>query len=83
MEAKFTQIWIKFGELMCQSYVCCLNIYNLYTYKCETVKNRLIGYLTFLLVNLKTTDRLTGYSVKVHSTSYNWLLCPGYHKTHN
>ena len=61
----------KFGELMCQFCVCYLNIYNLYKCKHETVRSRLIGYLTFISVNwnLKTTDQLTGYSVKVHSTS--------------
>ena len=42
-------------------------------YKHETVKIRLIGYLIFISVNwnLETTDRLTGYSVKVHSTNTN------------
>ena len=34
-------------------------------------RNRLIGYLALKLVigNLETTDQLTGYSVKVHSTN--------------
>ena len=46
LEGKFTQIWIKFGDLMCQFGVCYSNIYNLYImYKHETVRNRLIGYL--------------------------------------
>ena len=38
--------------------------------KHETIRNWLIGYLTFMSVNwnLKTTDRLTGYLVKMHST---------------
>ena len=55
---------------MCQFCVCYSNIYNLYMYKHETIKNRLIGYLTFILVigSLETTDRLTSYSVKVHTT---------------
>ena len=37
--------------------------------KHETIRNQLIGYLTFISVigNLETTDQLTGYSVKVHS----------------
>ena len=45
------------------------NIYNLYMRKHETIRNQLIGYLTFISVigNLETTDQLTGYSVKVHS----------------
>ena len=48
-----------------------LNIYNLYMYNHETIRNRLIGYLTFISVNwnLETTDQLTGYSVKVLSTN--------------
>ena len=35
----------------------------------ETIRNRLIGYLTFISVNwnLETTNWLTGYLVKVHS----------------
>ena len=68
---KFTQIWIKLAELMCQFCVCYSNIYNLYMYKHKTVRNQLIGYLVFISVNwnLETTDRLTGYSVKVHSTT--------------
>ena len=39
-------------------------------YKHETIKNQLISYLTFILVigNLETTDRLTSYLVKVHTT---------------
>ena len=48
---KFTQIWTKLGELMCQFCVCYSNIYNLHMYKHETVKNRLIGYLIFISVN--------------------------------
>ena len=42
LEWKFTQILIKFGDLIC---VCYSNIYNLYMYKHETVRNQLIGYL--------------------------------------
>ena len=38
LEGKFTQIWIKFGDLTCQFCVCYSNIYNLYMYKHETVK---------------------------------------------
>ena len=39
-------------------------------HKHETIRNQLIGYLTFISVigNLETTDRLTSYLVKVHST---------------
>ena len=37
-EWKFSQIWIKFGDLMCQFCVCYSNIYNLYMYKHETVR---------------------------------------------
>ena len=44
LEGKFTQIWIKFEDLMCQFCVCHSIIYNLYMYKNETVRNRLIGY---------------------------------------
>ena len=75
LEGKFTWIWIKFGDLMCQFCVCYSTIYNPYMYKHETVRKRLIGYLIFLSVNrnLETTDQLTGYSVKVHNTSYNAL----------
>ena len=51
MEGKFTQIWIKFGDLMCQFCVCYSNIYNLYMYKHETVRNRLNGNLIFISVN--------------------------------
>ena len=51
LEGKFTQIWIKFGDLMCKFCVCYSNIYNLYMNKHETIRNRLIGYLTFILVN--------------------------------
>ena len=36
--------------------------------ECETIRNWLIVYLTFIS-NLKTTDWLTGYSVKMHSTA--------------
>ena len=55
---KFTQIRIKFGGLMFQFCVCYSNIYNLYMCKHETIRNRLIGYLKFILVigNLETTD---------------------------
>ena len=42
LEGKFTQISIKFGDLMCQFCVCYSNIYM---YKHETARNRLIGYL--------------------------------------
>ena len=68
---KLIQIWIKFRELMCQFCVCYFNIYNLYMYKHETFRNQLFGYLTFIksvIGNLETTDRLTSYSVEVHST---------------
>ena len=51
LEGKFTQIWIKFGDLMCRFCVCYSNIYNLYMYKHETVKIRLIGYLIFISVD--------------------------------
>ena len=51
LEGKFTEIWIKFGDLMCQFCVCYSNIYNLYMYKHETVRNRLIGYLILISVN--------------------------------
>ena len=39
--------------------------------KSDILRNRLTGYLAFKLVigNMETTDRLTGYSVKVHSTT--------------
>ena len=39
-------------------------------YKHETIKNQLISNLTFILVigNLETTDQLTSYLVKVHTT---------------
>ena len=63
---------------MYQFCVCCSSIYNLYMYIHKTSRNRLIGYLIFISVNwnLETTDRLTGYSVKVHSTSmYVCILC--------
>ena len=59
---------------MCQFCVCYSNIYNLYMYKHETGRNQIIGYLISIPVNwnLETTDRLTSYSVKVHSTNaYN------------
>ena len=61
---------------MCQFFVCYSNIYNLYMYKHETIRNRLIGYLKFIPVNwnLETADQLTGYSVKVHSTSAMWFM---------
>ena len=40
--------------------------------KHETFRNQLIGYLTFILAieNAETTERLTGHSVKVHSTTH-------------
>ena len=78
LEGKFTQIRIKFGGLMHQFCVCYSNIYNLYMYKHKTVRNRLIRYLIFILVNwnLETTNRLTGYSVKVHSTPFNHPYLP-------
>ena len=50
LEEKFTQIWIKFGDLMCQFCVCYSNISNLYMYKYETIRNQLIGYLTLILL---------------------------------
>ena len=42
----------------------------------KTVRNRLIGYLTFISVNwnLETTNQLTGYSVKVHSTNTHTVI---------
>ena len=46
-----TQTLIKFGDLMCQFCVCYSNIYNMYRYKHETIRNRLIGYLNFISVN--------------------------------
>ena len=44
-------------------------------YKHETIRNWLIGYLIFISVNwnLETTDRLAGYSIKVHSTTIGIL----------
>ena len=56
---------------MCQFCVCYSNIYNLYMCKQETIRNQLIGYLIFTLVsgNLKTTDQLTSYLMKVHNTT--------------
>ena len=36
--------------------------------KHKTIRNQLFGYLTFIIGNFETTDRLTSYSVKVHST---------------
>ena len=67
---KLIQIWIKFRELIYQVCVCYFNIYNVYMYKHKTVRNQLFGYLTLKSVigNLETTDWLTSYSVKVHST---------------
>ena len=50
-------------------FMCHSNIYNLFMYKHETIRNRLIRYL-----NLETSDRLTGYLVKVHSTTL-YKLC--------
>ena len=51
-------------------------------YKHKTVTNRLIGYLVFISVNwnLETTDRLTGYSVKAHSTSNIYNFNPSLNK---
>ena len=48
----------------------CVLLYSVHV-KHETVRNQLISYLTFILVNwnLETTNELTSYSVKVHSTS--------------
>ena len=51
LEGICTQIWIKFGDPICQICVCFSNIYNLHMYKHETVSNRFIGYLIFILVN--------------------------------
>ena len=51
LEGKFTHISIKFGDLICQFCVFYSNIYNLYMYKHETIRNRLIGYLIFISVN--------------------------------
>ena len=70
MEGKLIEIWIEFGELHY------FNIYNMYMYKHNTIRNLLIGYLTFILVigNLETTDRLTGYLVKVHSTNVHTYI---------
>ena len=66
---------------MCQFFVGYSNIYNLYMYKHETIRNRLIGYLTFISVNrnLETTDELTGYLVKVHRTTMHPYLCYNYY----
>ena len=68
----------KFEELMCQFCVCYSNIYNPYMYKHETIRNWLIGYLTFIAVNwnFKTTHWLTSYSVKVQSTKIYILDIP-------
>ena len=65
----------KIGDLMCQFCVCCSNIYYLYMYKHETVRNQLIGYLIFIPVswNLETINRLASYSVKVHRTITNGM----------
>ena len=63
---------------MCQFCVLYSYIYNLYMYKHETIRNQLINYLTFISVNwnLEKTDRLTGYSVKVHNTNEHiYLYC--------
>ena len=70
LEEKFTQIWIKSGDLNV-SILCYLNIYNLYMYKHETIRNWLIDCLTFIWFNwnLETTDWLTSCLVKVHSTT--------------
>ena len=61
---------IKLEEIMCHSCVCYSNIYVLYTCKSEIIRNWLVGYLTFnsVIGNLETTNRLTGYSVKVQNT---------------
>ena len=49
---KFTQIWIKFGVKMCHFlYVTQISII-LYMYKHETIRNRLIGYLTYQLIKI-------------------------------
>ena len=50
LEGKFTQVCIKFGDLMYQFCVCYSKIYNLYMYKHETVRKRFI-YLIFISVN--------------------------------
>ena len=51
MQLKFTQIWIKFGDPMCQLCVCYSNIHNLYMYKHKTIRNQLIGYLHLYRLN--------------------------------
>ena len=55
--------------------VCYSNIYVLCKYQSETIRNQVIGYLTFYISYLKfeKNDQLTGYLVKVHST--NQYLC--------
>ena len=40
LQTKFTFIWIKFGELICQICVCYLRKYLLY--ESETIRNRLL-----------------------------------------
>ena len=57
-------------------FVCCSNIYIVNMCKSKIVRNWLFGYLGFKLVigNLEITDKLTGYSVKVHSTSNKHAL---------
>ena len=64
---KFTQIWIKFGEIMCQFlYVTQMSI-TVYMYKHETIRNRLIGYLTYQLIKIwkqLLNNRLFGESAQ-------------------
>ena len=45
-------------------------------YKCEPIRKLLIGYLTFISVvgNLETTNRLTGYLMKVHIIIYGQVI---------
>ena len=62
----------KIEVLLCQICVCYSNTYMLHLCKSEITRNRLIGYLALVklvVVNLETTNRLTGYLVKVHSTT--------------
>ena len=62
---------IKLGEVMCQFVFATQLSIILYTCKSETIRNQLISYLAFLSVieNLETSDQLTSYWVKVHSTT--------------
>ena len=46
----------KFGELMCQFYACYSNIYDLYMYKHETIKNQLIGYYWLIEIWKQSID---------------------------